>query len=359
MILPKLVIGGRELETPIIQGGMGVNISRPELVEEIVRLGGLGTLSMVFMDRIYELETGKKTSLYDAVKFYVTRTKQRTGGHVGINTMIGLRDYKEGIQAAVDAVDFLFMGAGLPTGVPEIIGKTTTGLIPIVSSARSLDVICRKWVRYDVRPAAAVYEGPPAGGHLGFKPVQLMDPAYSMEKEFKSIKEVAKIHGDFPVIVAGGIWSHDDIARWILLGADGVQLGTRFVATYESGASDMMKQMLIDCQSPDDIVIAHNDFGLRQSPVGHPFRVLKNSPGLPYRPKDPAECEDCPVDPLQCRALSDPEKYFCIGAGLMSAQGNGRLQDMVVTIGANGWRIKKRQSAEEVFHELRCGIEAA
>jgi len=269
--LPPLTIKGKRLPLPIIQGGMGVGVSLHPLASAVAVEGGLGILSSACLDRLVSKRTGKKTTTYDAVYEEVSLAKA-AGGFAGINIMVALqRDYEASVRGAIDAgADAIISGAGLPLSLPQIQKPGDTALIPIVSSARALDLICRRWERQGQRPDAVVLEGPLAGGHLGFRMDQVDLPENTLEALLPSVKESAIAHGDIPLIVAGGIYTHEDIRRYLAMGADGVQMGTRFLATEESSATALYKQAVLDA-TEDDILVA-DDPG---SPCGLPFRVLK------------------------------------------------------------------------------------
>ena len=145
-------------------------------------------------------------------------------------------------------------------------------MIPIVSSARALEIICKKWERLGYRPDAVVLEGPLAGGHLGFKADQIDLESNKLENLFPPVMDAAKKYGDIPVIVAGGIYTHADIVRFLKMGASGVQMGTRFLATEESTASEEYKRAVIAAKE-EDIIIAIDP----GSPCGLPFRVIRQS----------------------------------------------------------------------------------
>ena len=354
--MEKLAIRGREFKFPIVQGGMGVGISHVPLISAVVKNGGIGTLSTAFIDAVYYKEYGKRKSLSDCVEFYVREAKRLSGGFVAINAMVHLNGFPEVVRGAIaGGVDIIFMGAGLPLSVPEIIGNTDVALVPIVSSGRAAKIICEKWKRYQRKPDAFVLEGPRAGGHLGFSPEEIVNPRFSLEEIYGEVRSVAENYGIPIVIVAGGIWSREDVEYWLLeRKADGCQLGTRFLATKESGASELTKNMLVKCLK-EDIVVAHEKFGIRQSPVGMPFRILKNSPGMSEEFKNP-NCRGCPVnnEKIRCRAITDPKNFFCIGTALLSTI---RLEDSsysIITVGANAYRIKEKgiQTVEEVFADL-------
>ena len=270
-IFSPLVIKGKSVPVPIIQGGMGVGISLSPLAGAVAREGGLGVISSACLDRLVSKRTGKKLNCYEAAYEEVSQAK-RSGGFIGINIMVALaRDYEDSVRGALDAgADSIISGAGLPLNLPQIQPPRDTALIPIVSSPRALELICRKWEKIGYRPDAAVLEGPLAGGHLGFKAGELELEANRLENLLPPVKDVALNHGGFPVIVAGGIYSHSDIDKFLKMGADGVQMGTRFLATEESGASHEYKQAVVNSKK-EDIIVAINP----GSPCGLPFRVIK------------------------------------------------------------------------------------
>ena len=147
-------------------------------------------------------------------------------------------------------------------------------LVPIVSSARAATLIARKWLsRFDYLPDAFVVEGPKAGGHLGFKREEIDDPNFALEVLVPQVVEAAKRLEDqkgraVPVIAAGGIYTGADIKKFLDLGAAGVQMGTRFVATRECDADERFKQSYIAAREEDITII--------KSPVGMPGRALQN-----------------------------------------------------------------------------------
>ena len=168
--LPPLAIKGKRIRVPIIQGGMGVGVSLFPLAAAVAEEGGVGIVSSAALDRLVTKRTGKKHTSYEAAYDEVSRAKAG-GGAAGINVMVALiQDYEDSVKGAIDAgADVIISGAGLPLNLPAIQNPGETALIPIVSSARALEIICKKWERLGYRPDAVVLEGPLAGGHLGFK----------------------------------------------------------------------------------------------------------------------------------------------------------------------------------------------
>ncbi len=142
--LPPLTVKGREIRLPIIQGGMGVGVSLSPLASAVAREGGVGIVSSACLDRLVSKRTGKKHSTYEAAYEEVSLAKA-SGGIAGINIMVALvRDYEDSVRGALAAgADVIISGAGLPLGLPAIQPPKDTALIPIVSSARALDLICK------------------------------------------------------------------------------------------------------------------------------------------------------------------------------------------------------------------------
>jgi len=356
--LKPLIIKGKKIRVPIIQGGMGVGVSLHPLAKAVAREGGLGIISSAIIDQLISKRTGKKTNTYDSVYAEVSLSKVRDG-FSGINIMMALgREFNDSVKGAIDAgADAIISGAGLPLNLPAIQPPKDTALIPIVSSARALDIICKKWEKLGYRPDAVVLEGPLAGGHLGFRMDQVDLESNKLENLLPPVKDTAVKFGDFPVIVAGGIYTHGDILRFMAMGADGVQMGTRFLATEESSATEAYKQAVVEAKE-EDIIVAHRP----GSPCGLPFRVIKQSPmyDSSLRRKRAPKCDkgyvlmkDAEGKYTICPAKEDNENYFCICNGLLSSAGfNSDKEEALYTVGTNACRIDKIMSVKALMDEL-------
>jgi nitronate monooxygenase len=215
-----------------------------------------------------------------------------------------------------------------------------------VSSGRAAALIAKKWLeRYNYLPDAFVVEGPLAGGHLGFKPEQLDQPEYSLEKlvpeVIQAIKPIAEKNGKtIPVIAAGGIFNGQDIYNFIKLGANGVQMATRFVTTHECDASIKFKQAYLDSKREDTLII--------KSPVGMPGRALRNEfiDDVQAGNKKPFKC------PYHCITTCDYQNSpYCIAVALMNAQ-KGNLRHGLEFAGANVYRCKEIVSVKELMDTL-------
>jgi nitronate monooxygenase len=347
-----------QLPLPIIQGGMGVGVSLSPLASAVAVAGGLGLISSAGLDRMVSRRVGRKVDAYEAVRLEVEAAKAQ-GGFAGVNIMVALqRDFETSVRAALDAgADAIVSGAGLPLSLPAVQPAGDTALIPIVSSARALDIICRRWERQHYRPDAVVLEGPLAGGHLGFRADQLGLAENTLERLLPPVKEVALAHGDFPVIVAGGVYSHADIRRFLRLGADGVQMGTRFLATEESSASAAYKQAVLRARA-EDLLVANAP----GSPCGLPFRVLRESPMYQtalVRGR-PASCakgyvllKDASGRYTSCAAKDGNERCFCICEGLFSAAGyDAGKEEPLYTAGTTASRVDRILTTSDLMAEL-------
>lgn len=355
---PPLIIKGKRIEIPIIQGGMGVGVSLSPLASAVAREGGLGIVSSAGIDRVVSKKLNKKLSIYEAVREELARA-QAEGGVTGINVMVALmRDYEDTVKGAIDAgVDVIISGAGLPMTLPTIKSPGDTALIPIVSSARALELICRKWERSGYRPDAVVLEGPLAGGHLGFKFDELTLESNRLENLLPPVKETAQKYGDFPVIVAGGIFTREDIFHFLDAGADGVQMGTRFLVTEESSATPEYKRAVVDACEEDIIVTRRPG-----SPCGLPFRTIRQAPMLVLAQKNARKprCDkgyvlvrDRNGGYLTCPANSESGDYFCICNGLLSSAGYNRdREEPLYTVGTNGYRIDRILTVKSLMNEL-------
>jgi nitronate monooxygenase len=356
--LPSLVIKGRKIKIPIIQGGMGVGVSLFPLASAVAEEGGVGIVSSAALDRLVTKRTGKKHTSYEAAFEEVSQAKAK-GGAAGINIMVALiQDYEDSVRGAIDAgADVIISGAGLPLGLPAIQHPNETALIPIVSSARALEIICKKWERLGYRPDGVVLEGPLAGGHLGFKLEEIYLESNKLENLLPPVREMSEKYGGFPVIVAGGIYTHDDIVRFLKMGAHGVQMGTRFLVANECSASDAYKQAVIDA-GKEDILVGINP----GSPCGLPFMVIKQSPmfqsalahdrkprcnkGYVLRPDREGKF-------TQCRGRLDDGGAFCICNGLLSSAGYNPLEEKALyTVGLSGYRVDKLTTVKELMAEL-------
>jgi nitronate monooxygenase len=231
--------------------------------------------------------------------------------------------------------------------------KVIAKIVPIVSSARAARAIFQYWKKhYNYVPDAVVVEGPLAGGHLGFKKEQITNPDYALEKILPEVIAVTRRHEQdsgksISVIAAGGVYTGADIHRFLQLGAQAVQMATRFVATYECDASPEFKEAYVRCKKEDLIII--------DSPVGLPGRAIQNEflRQVSAGNRMPIKC------PWKCLKTCDTRTApYCIGAALVNAK-NGDIERGFAFAGANAHRIDTIISVRELIETLLTEYEIA
>lgn len=351
--MKELRIGNRTAKLPIIQGGMGVGVSRSSLAGAVAAEGGIGIISTAQIGYDEEgFEQNQASCNLKAIRKHIEKAKEISGGNglVGVNVMVALKHYSEHVREAANAgADVVICGAGLPATLPELVAGYDTKIAPIVSSARACSVILKMWDhKYQRTADFLVAEGPMAGGHLGFSIEQLHDLdacAKSQEEEIHAIITVKKQYEEkyrqhIPLIVAGGIYDHADIEHALALGADGVQIASRFVATYECDASDEYKQAYINAKDEDVRII--------KSPVGMPGRAMYNS-FVKKTQTDRIPVAKC----YQCLDKCNPSQIpYCITKALIDAV-KGDVDNGLVFCGANVGRIDRMMSVHELISELK------
>lgn len=266
-------VGDKVSKYPIIQGGMGVGVSLHKLAGAVSKEGGIGIISTA--DIGYQEPDFNDNPLKANLRAIGKEIKsaRKIAGEdkiIGVNVMVALKNYAEIVKECVkNKIDLIISGAGIPKDLPEYVKGSNTKIAPIVSSLRCCKLIIKHWIKkYDYVPDMIVIEGPEAGGHLGFGKEELKEESKPRleditEEVVKYVNEVEiEYNKEIPVISAGGIWNHDDIEKYLKLGASGVQMATRFVATNECDASDEFKNAYINAKTEDIKII--------NSPVGMP-----------------------------------------------------------------------------------------
>jgi len=346
--MQRLKIGGLEAKIPIIQGGMSVGISLSGLASAVANEGGIGVIGAAGIGMLEpDFKTNFREANKRALRKEIRKAREMTDGIIGVNIMVALSDFDDLVSVAVDeGADIVFLGAGLPLRNLRTLSEASTRVVPIVSSARAAKIIFQYWKKkYNHIPDAVVVEGPLAGGHLGFKEEQIENPDHALDKILPEVISVIKLFEEqfnksISVIAAGGIYTGVDIHKFIQLGAQGVELATRFVATHECDASIEFKEAYVKCKKEDLIII--------NSPVGMPGRAIRNkfledvSVGI----KKPFKC------PWKCLKTCDFRKVpYCIALALTNAK-KGKFEEGFAFAGANAYRIDKIISVKELIETL-------
>jgi nitronate monooxygenase len=359
--MQPLKIGKYTIEKPIIQGGMGVGISWDQLAGNVSKEGGLGVISAVGTGYYEDKKYAKKLAQEKPVgeeNFYskealevIFKNARKICGNkpLAANILYAQNDYGRIVKDACEAgANIIITGAGIPTNMPEFTQEfPEVALIPIVSSARALKLICKKWKRYNKIPDAVIVEGPLSGGHQGFKYEDCFKEEFQLENIVGPVIEEAKNWGDFPIIAAGGVWDKNDIDKFMDLGCAGVQMATRFIGTYECDASAVLKNVLLNAQE--------QDIKLLKSPVGLPARgVMTNLQASIANGTAPkVACISNCVAPCN-RGEEAKLVGYCI-ADRLSAAYMGDLDTGLFFTGSNGYKLNKIISVKELMQKLTTG----
>ncbi|PHS58246.1 MAG: 2-nitropropane dioxygenase [Sulfurimonas sp.] len=362
MDFKSLKIGKYVIEKPIIQGGMGVGISWDQLAGNVSKEGGLGVISSVgtgyykdkeFAGKLVSHRPLSEANFYskDGFEAIIKSAKKIAGDKpLAANILYAINGYGDVVRNACElGIDIIITGAGLPTNMPEFTdGYPDVALVPIVSSAKALKIICKRWQkRYNRLPDAVVLEGPKSGGHQGFTYEQCSMPEHQLENLVKPVVAEAALWGNIPVIAAGGVWNKEDIEEMMNLGASGVQMGTRFIGTFECDAHDNFKQVILNAKK--------GDIKLMASPVGYPAQgVVTNLTHLVEKREGPAiKCISNCVAPCN-RGEEAKEVGFCIADRLSDAY-EGKLETGLFFSGTNGYKLDEIISVKELMDKLTLG----
>lgn len=306
MKLPELKIGPHVAKVPIIQGGMAVRLSTARLAAAVAEEGGIGLIA------------GSGMTL-DELRQEIRMARSMTNGIIGVNIMVAARIFADYVKTAIDeGIDLVVAGAGFSRDMFALGRESNTPIVPIVSSVK-LAKISEK-----LGAAAIIIEGKEAGGHLGTD--------RSMRELVPEIRAAVSI----PIIGAGGVLSGEDVADIIRMGANGVQMGTRFAASEESNAAPALKEFYLKATAEDVTLI--------QSPVGLPGQAIRN----PF--VDRIMAGELPID--SCEACLKKCKHnFCIIKALTRAQ-QGDVENGLVFTGENIHKIKEILPVKEIFARL-------
>ncbi|MBO1264440.1 nitronate monooxygenase [Proteiniclasticum sp. SCR006] len=346
-MLNHLRIGNLVAKWPIIQGGMGIGISLSALAGAVAKEGGIGIISGVQIGyREADFQKNNLEANKRALREEIRKAREiAPEGIIGVNLLAAMTTYDELIRTAIEeGIDLIVTGAGLPLDLPKMVEGTETKIAPVVSSGKAARLISKVYdKKFGIPADMFIVEGPLAGGHLGFKKEVMESESYmDLEDILKEVLEAIrpfeeKYEVKIPVVVAGGIFDGKDIAHYLQLGASGVQMGTRFVATEECNADLDFKMSYVHARA--------EDIRLVKSPVGMPGRAISNSftekmdaGNIPVK-----RCYNCLIP---CDPRTTP---YCISDALIhSAEGTEGL----IFAGANAFRVNEIISVKELMRKL-------
>jgi NAD(P)H-dependent flavin oxidoreductase YrpB (nitropropane dioxygenase family) len=346
-LIHKLRIGELISELPIIQGAMGLYVSRHRLPNAVIKEGGIGTVSSICFlgNRKNFIELANEAL---AKEIRACREGAADDAPLAVNVMEVLGNAHELIKTAVaEKVRMLVVGAGLWTDLPHHVEDPDVAIVPMFGNVRAAGLVLRNWDRkYGRIPGAVIVEGPLAGGHLGHSLADLADPDnVCLERILPAVLRVIepyeqKYGTKIPVIAAGGVHDGHDIARMLRLGASGVQMATNFVVCDECTVHTAFKQMYLDCREEDLQII--------KSPVGMPGRAI-NNPFLRGITNGVATKVVCPFHCL--KSCKREQALYCIAERLVMAY-NGDVINGLVFAGAKAHLLKQTTTVKGLFREL-------
>lgn len=343
-------IGNKKCKYPIIQGGMGVGVSLHKLAGAVSKEGGIGVISTADIGyQEPDFDSNPMQANLRAIGKEIDKARQIAGNDkiLGVNIMVALQNYADIVKECVkQKIDLIISGAGIPKELPEYVKDSNTKIAPIVSSLRCCQLIVKHWIKkYDYVPDMIVIEGPEAGGHLGFKRDELETNSEAklenITKEIvEYIEEVEREYNkEIPVIAAGGIWDKNDIEKFLKLGADGVQMATRFVTTDECDASDEFKNAYLNANKEDVKII--------NSPVGMPGRAIYNT-FIKNTESERSKINRCYKCIKTCDVKTTP---YCITKVLINSV-KGNIDDGLIFCGSNVYKAKEIISVHDLIQEL-------
>lgn len=313
--LPELRIGKLVAKVPIIQGGMAIRLSTARLAAAVANEGGIGLIAasgMPFDELRHEIKLARKLSPH---------------GIIGINVMVAAREFKGIVTTAIEeGIDLVVAGAGFSRDMFAWGKASGTPIVPIVSSAKLAKI------SQSLGASAVVVEGAEAGGHLG------------TNRSSRLIVPEVRAAVDIPVIGAGGVLYGEDVAEMLRLGANGVQMGSRFAASVESNGSEELKKVYLRANKPEDFILVHSPVGLPGQAIRTPFseRIL-----LGTAPK-PETCDQC---------LKKCSHKYCIIRALTRAQ-QGDVETGLVFSGRRMMEIHDILPVKDIFANIKREMEA-
>lgn len=293
-----------QIEYPIIQGGMAW-VAEHHLAAAVSEAGGFGLI-------------GAASAPPEIVREEIRKAKELTDKPIGVNIMLLNPNADEVAKIVVEeGIQAVTTGAGNPEKYMPMWKEAGVKVIPVVASV----AMAKRMERYGAD--AVVAEGMEAGGHIGNQTTMALIP---------QIVDAVNI----PVIAAGGIGDGRGVAASFMLGAEGVQMGTRFVVADESIVHDNYKDRIVKAKDIDSVVTGQS--------TGHPVRCLRNQMTKEYIKK---EQEGVPFEELERMTLGS----------LRKAVMDGDILNGTVMAGQIAGLVSKRQSCKEILQEIMTEAE--
>ena len=347
MEIKPLIIKDKTADIPIVQGGMGIGISLHGLAGAVAKEGGVGIISAAqigFNEPDFDKDPFA-ANLRAIKKEYDKAREISPYGVIGFNIMVAMNHYEEYVkEAAKSGADIIISGAGLPVDLPSYIEGFDTKIAPIVSSVKAASIVLKYWDRKYKRTAdMVVIEGAQAGGHLGFHFDELVDfDQKTYENEIKKIINLVreyeiKYNTKIPVVLAGGMTTSNDLENAYKLGADGIQVGTRFVTTKECDADIKYKEAYLSADKEDVKII--------KSPVGMPGRAIYNEAMKSVERDGKIPIKSCHQCIKGCKKSEIP---YCITELLIKAA-KGDVDNGLIFCGAKVYKLNHIETVKEVI----------
>lgn len=354
-MIPSVTLHNKTLSLPLIQGGMGVGVSLSSLAGHVMKEGAMGVISAAHPG--YQKENFWQDSVgcnIQAIQEEIAKAKNIAQGKglCGVNVMVASKNYEDYVRASVrGGADAIISGAGIPMDLPAYVEDDKVLLAPIVSSGKVARLILKGWDRHYHRcPDFIVIEGSEAGGHLGFRLDELQENktqslANILQDVLQEIQPYEERYGrSIPLFVAGGIYTGKEIAEYLALGASGVQMATRFIATHECDADLRFKEAFIQAGQADITLV--------KSPAGLPGRAIRTA----FMEEAQAH-RIAPNHCIGCMKPCDPQTTpYCISEALIHAV-QGEIEKGLVFAGARAHQIKEIVHVHELIHELMTEME--
>lgn len=326
--LKPMNLGKVRVPVPIFQGALSIGLSMSGLAAAVAKEGGTGVIAahkIGFREKDFSvnpLEANKRALAREVRKARELVEGAENRGPIGVNIMWFSRHCRQYVETAVEAgAEVLICGGGIPSALPGYCRDKKVALVPVVSSKRAADIIIRNWTKkFNRTPDGFIFQGPMAGGYLGIKESQIDAATEDFYKNIADIKGELEAFDNCPLIVCGGIYTREDAEKAYSYGADGFQLGSRFVTTEECEAPWEFKKAYLDCREKDITLII--------SPEGFPGRVIET--------------------PYSARAGEDPR---CITQGLINAA-LGDLKNGLMFCGSKVCKADKIETVADIFREF-------